>query len=283
MSIFQTLDQQVQSLIREATQKITLPAFYERIADNLIFVKNDHSIVTQIDQDVQEFLQEKLQTLLPESGFLGEEETKPTSPDQQLGEWLWILDPIDGTHNFAVQNNDFGTMVALWHVPSHRPLYGWIYLPIADVMFSGGEGEGVFLNGQSLTKPTFLQKQLNQMKGLLNYGSFGDAKDRMQENSGEFQTIDPSSCAAVKFAALLQEKTDFAVFGRAKIWDLSAGFALLDEAGGYAARVNGKPGEGAHDLSLSNPTSYSAWTLAVREKENWPMIRGQLFKNVTFN
>lgn len=279
MSLFKQIDQSVQDLIREATQKITLPAFYEQIADNLIHVKNDHSIVTQIDYDVQEFLQKKLQTLLPESGFLGEEETEWTTTSESHGDWVWILDPIDGTHNFAVQNNDFGTMIALWHLPTHRPVYGWIYLPISNLMFSGGEGEGVFCNGQSL-KNNFLQKALKEMTGLLNYGSFGQAKEAMQENSRHFETIDPSSCAAVKFVSLLQDKADFAVFGRAKIWDLSAGIALLQELGGKASRVSGVFAN-THGLSIANPTAYSGWMLATRYTSDWPVVRDQLFENIT--
>jgi fructose-1,6-bisphosphatase/inositol monophosphatase family enzyme len=280
-SIFQRLDQPVQSLLREATQRIILPAFYEQIADDIIFIKNDHSIVTKIDFDVQMFLQEKLRALLPESGFLGEEETDWEGPSGPASEWVWILDPIDGTHNFAAQNNDFGTLLALWHLPSHRPVYGWIYLSVADLMFSGGKGEGVFCNGQSIMPSNITQKKLQQMIGLLNYGSFGESGARMIENSHHFQAIDPSSCAAVKFVNLLQGAADFAVFGRAKIWDLSAGFALLEEYGGYAGQVKGNIDD-RPELSLNNPKAYSAWTLAVKHKENWSLIRDQLFKNVTF-
>ena len=280
MTLFKQIDPAVQNLIREATKRIILPAFYEQIADSLIRIKTDHSIVTQIDFDVQEYMQKELQTLLPQSGFLGEEETDYAAPLEENGDWLWIIDPIDGTHNFAAQSPDFGTMVALWHLPSHRPVYGWIYMPLRDVMFSGGLDEGVFQNGVSLTSESTLQKKLKEMIGLLNYGSFGLAKEAMQQNSQHFHTIDPSSCAAVKFVALFQDKADFAVFGRAKIWDLSAGVALLQEMGGQAARVNGINSE-SYGLSIDNPKAYPGWLLVVRHKENWPEIRDQLFENIS--
>lgn len=280
MSIFKALDQSVQDLIREATDKIILPAYRGQISVDDVFAKSDHSIVTKIDYDVQNFMQGRLQDLLPNSGFLGEEETEWQKETDSQSEWVWILDPIDGTHNFASQIDEFGTMVALWHLPTNRPVYGWIYLSVTDQMFSGGMDEGVACNGQKLvTLTTRLQKQLKEMIGLLNYGSFGHAKETMRKNSHFFRTLDPSSCAAMKFAALLQDKADFAVFGRAKIWDLSAGFALLEEVGGYAGKVTGSE---SFDLSLANPASYAGWHLAVREKQYWSQIRDQLFENVDF-
>ena len=281
MSIFKDLDQPVQKLIREATQQIILPAFYEQIPQDKVFAKSDHSIVTTIDFEVQNFMQGQLQALLPGSGFLGEEETEWRTGDAQ-GEWVWIVDPIDGTHNFASQIDQFGTMVALWHLPTNRPIYGWIYLSVADLMFSGGLSQGVYCNDHSLLSITErLQKQLKEMTGLLNYGSFGPAKETMRANSHHFRTIDPSSCAAMKFAALLQDKADFAVFGRAKIWDLSAGFALLEELGGFAGKVTGLAME-TPILSVDKPSQYAGWHLAVRQKENWPLVRDQLFENVEF-
>lgn len=279
MTLFKEIDQSVQNLIREATKKIILPAFYEQIADSLIRIKTDYSIVTQIDYDVQDFLQKELQHILPQSSFLGEEEAEYNTVEEH-GDWLWIIDPIDGTHNFAAQSADFGTMIALWHLPTHRPVYGWIYMPVTDLMFSGGLGEGVSCNGVSLTRQNLLQKTLKEMIGMLNYGSFGHAKETMQQNSSHFHTIDPSSCAAIKFVALLQEKADFAVFGRAKIWDLSAGVALIQELGGHSARVIGGNPD-FHGLSVSNPKAYPGWLLVVRDKENWPPIRDQLFENIT--
>ena len=280
MTLFKEIDSAVQTLIREATRKIILPAFYEQIADSMIRIKTDHSIVTQIDYDVQAFLQKELQALLPQSGFLGEEESDYIAPLEENGDWLWIIDPIDGTHNFAAQNTDFGTMIALWHLPSHQPVYGWIYMPISDQMFSGGQGEGVFCNGIPVNFQTALQKKLKEMTGLLNYGSFGTARETMQQNSRHFQTIDPSSCAACKFVALLQDKADFAVFGRAKIWDLSAGVALLQELGGKSARVGAGNSQECHGLSLMNTKSYAGWLLIARHKEDWAAVRQQLFENI---
>ncbi|MDB5478213.1 MAG: fructose 1,6-bisphosphatase [Alphaproteobacteria bacterium] len=272
--IFKQLDHAVQNLIREATRQIILPAYYEQIADELIFQKTDHSIVTKIDHDAQNFLQGKLHDLLPESGFLGEEETHWTTPFDRTGEWVWILDPIDGTHNFAYQNDDFGTMLALWHLPSHRPVYGWVYLSVSDVMFSGGGEEGVFRNGEALT-PAVKNTPLEEMSGLLNYNSFGPARTPMQHNAQAFHAIAPSSCAAIKFAALLEGTADFAAFGRAKIWDLGAGFALIKALGGHAADIDSR-----EKLSLENPAQHKAWYLATRHAANWQAICNQLFKNV---
>lgn len=279
VTLFQKLDSQVQNFIRGVSRDIIMPAFRINIAEDMISVKNDHSIVTIIDHQAQAFLKPRLMDVLPGSGFLGEEDDLADPRTLRDCEWVWILDPIDGTHNFAYQKPDFGTMLALWHVPSATTAYGWIYMPVKDYMFSGGRNESVYLNNMPLdhTVQSTL-KPLKEMRGLLNYNSFGEARDAMSHNSHGFQSIEPSSCAAVKFVDLLLGEADFAAFGRAKIWDLAAGFALLDAANGHAGRI--RDPDGMQDLSLYNPKVYAAWYLAVRDKRLWSAVHSQLFADV---
>lgn len=277
--LFKTLDKPVQNLIREAADTIIMPAFRQPLEHEMICIKNDHSIVTQTDLIVQEFMQQKLQLLLPDATFLGEEGLSDPSDhlNTLASEWVWIIDPIDGTHNFACQNKNFGTMVSLWHNESGQPLYGWIYMPVDDVMYSGGKDQGVFRNDQKLVNKD-TRKHFHEMAGLLNYNSFHPMNDQVKQNLNAFATVDPSSCAAMKFAAMFEGNADFSAFGRAKIWDLSAGFALLKALGGHAECING-----AHkNLILKDDSCKSSWYLAVNQKESFTPIRDRLFQGMTF-
>ena len=108
-----------------------------------------HDLVTKFDKEGEEFLFNKLNTLYPEYGFLGEEagyrnfdETKP----------FWIVDPIDGTLNFANNIPAFSVSVALVH---HGKTYvGVCYSPISKELFTAYRGGGAFLNNRPITVST---------------------------------------------------------------------------------------------------------------------------------
>ncbi len=260
--------------MRQAASTIIVPAFHSQFVSEQVCIKSDHSIVTKTDLETQDFLENALLPLLPHSNFLGEEDTAEGVIHAE-GEWTWIVDPIDGTHNFAAHNIDFGVIVSLWNNAEKKPTYGWIYLPMYDVMLSGGEGIGVYSNGNKVTPfRSSYRKPIKEMSGILNYTSFGAAKDVMRYNGQIFNEVSDSSCAALKFAEIIMGKADFGAFGRAKLWDLCAGFALIDAMGGKAAKIDGS------ELVLRTPGEAPEWCLAVHDKDTWMPVRDQLFRDV---
>lgn len=273
-SLYRQLDQDVQRIMRDAAKTIIVPAFHAYMMQEPFCVKPDQSIVTKTDFEAQDFLEKALLPLVPNSAFLGEEDAVGDfiPPD---GEWTWIVDPIDGTHNFAAHNIDFGVMVSLWNNIEKKPKYGWIFLPMYDVLLSGGEGIGVYSNGEKVTPfRSSHRKPIKEMSGILNYTSFGSAKDVMRYNGQIFYEVSDSSCAALKFAEIIMGKADFGAFGRAKLWDLCAGFALIEAIGGRAAKIDGS------ELVLKAPGPNPEWCLAVHDKATWQPVRDQLFRDV---
>lgn len=273
-TLYRQLDQDVQRIIREAAKTIIVPAFHAVGTQDAFCIKPDQSIVTKTDFETQNFLERMLRPLIPNSNFLGEEDA-PQGVIHNGGEWTWIVDPIDGTHNFAAHNIDFGVMVALWNNAEKKPAYGWIFLPMYDVMLSGGTGVGVFSNDEKITPfRSSHRKPIKEMSGILNYMSFGAAKDVMRYNGQIFYEVSDSSCAALKFAEIITGKADFGAFGRAKLWDLCAGFALIEAVGGWAAKIDGS------ELVLKAPGPNPEWCLAVHDKATWQPVRDQLFRDV---
>ena len=106
--------------------------------------KPDGSIVTNGDVLVEEFLRPKLQSLIPGSEVWGEE----LGRSEEGPGGLWLIDPIDGTTNFAAGSPLWGVSLAL--IRQGRLLMGAIYLPELDEMCLGCEGGGVTLNGITL-------------------------------------------------------------------------------------------------------------------------------------
>ena len=102
---------------------------------------NVSDVVTSADIAVQNFLKEKLQSLIPSSGFLGEE-----SDAQELSaDYIWIVDPIDGTMNFTRGIHDSAISVALMH--KGTVVLGVVYNFFTDDLYYAELGKGAFNNG----------------------------------------------------------------------------------------------------------------------------------------
>lgn len=108
-----------------------------------------HDVVTKFDKEGEEFIYRKLHSLYPEFGFLGEEggyrNFKEYNP-------YWIVDPIDGTLNFARGIPAFSVSIALVHYT--KSILGVCYSPISKELFTAFKGSGAFLNGQAIYPST---------------------------------------------------------------------------------------------------------------------------------
>ena len=104
-----------------------------------------HDLVTKYDKEGEEFIYNKLLSLYPSYGFLGEEggyknycQSKP----------YWVVDPIDGTLNFARGFPAFAVSIALCFL--NKSYIGVCYNPITKELFTAGRGQGAFLNGRKI-------------------------------------------------------------------------------------------------------------------------------------
>ncbi|RKZ25541.1 inositol monophosphatase, partial [bacterium] len=78
---------------------------------NSIVAKGDRNLATDLDRKVEEMVVSALSKKFPSFGILGEEQTKINTNN----EYLWIIDPLDGTHNFIRNIDIFGISIGLWH------------------------------------------------------------------------------------------------------------------------------------------------------------------------
>ena len=98
------------------------------------------SVVTETDPQVEKILKQKLTAILPGSGFIGEE------TPIEVKDYNWIIDPIDGTLNFASQVPIFACSIALWH--KNEPIYAHVSLPLTQKTIHALAGQGLWLNNQ---------------------------------------------------------------------------------------------------------------------------------------
>ena len=130
--------EKVIGIVREASRLMVKSGYRVMEKDGLA------NLVTSSDLAVQDFLTEKLSQLIPGSGFICEEEDfRDTSK-----ELIWIIDPIDGTANYARGISDCCISVAL--ADSEGPVLGVVYSPAREELYSALRGQGAFLNGKSI-------------------------------------------------------------------------------------------------------------------------------------
>lgn len=108
-----------------------------------ISYKNQRDIATAVDIETENFLRTKLSNIFPDAGFIVEE-----GHSQQKKTYNWVIDPIDGTKNYAYSMPVFVSQVAL--AKDGKPILGIIYNPVSKQMFSASLGNGSFLNNKKL-------------------------------------------------------------------------------------------------------------------------------------
>jgi len=105
-----------------------------------VYAKNDETPVTIADKNTELKIRELIQARYPDHGILGEE-FEGTNIDS---EYLWVIDPIDGTRSFIAGHKDFGTLIALLH--NNKPILGIINCPAHKERWVGVSGEQTTMN-----------------------------------------------------------------------------------------------------------------------------------------
>jgi fructose-1,6-bisphosphatase/inositol monophosphatase family enzyme len=235
----------VTKIIREAAETEILPRF-QHLSKGDISEKSPGDLVTIADTETEKVLSQRLTDLLPGSVAIGEEgvaadiETLNLLSDDKP---VWIIDPVDGTRNFAHNVPCFAVIVCL--VIKGETIAGWIHDPIANSTLSGEQGAGVWdqsgdLNGNESRrihiKPA---KSIYQMIGSLKQS----ARHKLDERRAGGETGLPSiikryRCVGREYMDLARGKFDFASYsGTLKPWDHAAGIMIYKEAGGLVAML----------------------------------------------
>jgi fructose-1,6-bisphosphatase/inositol monophosphatase family enzyme len=236
--ITDALTRNVHKIMREAAERAIRPR-YRVLADHEITAKASDDVVTIADHEAEAILTEGLAGLLPEATIVGEEacHADPALNDR-LGDALcWIVDPLDGTNNFAAGKPPFGVIVAL----AERGLTvgGWI-LDVLTGRFCHAVGSrGAFVDGERLHARTSGAEPPIAAISLV----FADPARRETLKTGiapHYTCVDIPRCAAEQWPRLALGINDVSIFERTLAWDHAAGVLLLNEAGGKAARPDGR-------------------------------------------
>jgi len=234
-----TLTDQVAALMREVAEKAILPR-YQSLASSEIIEKAHDDLVTVADRESEVMLAEGLARILPEAAIVGEEAAHADSAvmDRRGADLCWIIDPLDGTNNFARGKAPFGIIIAL--AAGGETQAGWLWDPLGQRLCHAELGKGAFVNGERIdARPTGEDKPVAAISTV-----FMDEAQRheVQRNvAPHFRLVDIPRCAAEQYPRLALGVNDVSVFQRTLAWDHAAGVLWLNEAGGMAARIDGSP------------------------------------------
>ena len=207
-------------------------------------------LVTETDVAVEAMLKKRLGSLLPEADFLAEESSSGLEPEELVpGELTWIIDPLDGTTNFAHGFPFVAVSVALWE--RGRVVFGAVHAPMLDDMFCAVRGMGAVRNGL----PVAVSSTDSLADALVATGFPYAVREHLTPISTELnrvlettQGIRRPGSAAIDLALTACGVYDAFYERLLKPWDTAAGWLLVEEAGGKVTRYS-PPGEYAPGAS----------------------------------
>eukprot|EP01037_Dinobryon_pediforme_P016917 gene16917-17105_t len=211
---------------------------YQRLAASEVTAKAADDMVTIADTDAEALLSEALAKILPEAAIVGEEaaHADPAVLDR-LGDGLcWIIDPIDGTNNFAAGKPPFGILIAL--AEQGETVAGWIYDVLSGRLCSAHRGAGAWVNGERIAARTTGANPPIAAISLV----FLDPDRRAAMKAlvaPHYTLVDIPRCAAEQYPRIVLGVNDVSIFERTLAWDHAAGVLFVNEAGGRAARPDG--------------------------------------------
>ncbi|MFW2372432.1 MAG: inositol monophosphatase family protein [Gammaproteobacteria bacterium] len=228
--------QQLEVIIKNLAEQEIMPR-YNRVAFEL---KTDGSLVTEADTAMQHAVAEALSKRWPEYALLGEEMSEQEQQallDSHDAQGLWVLDPLDGTSNFASAIPIFSVSLAL--LQQDEVKLGLIYDPVRQECFSAIKGQGAWLNGRKL-KLQVDKSSLNQCIAQVDFKRLPKAMAIHIAEKHPYASQRNFGSGALDWCWLATARSQLYIHGGQKLWDYLAGQLILSEAGGLAETFEGE-------------------------------------------
>jgi fructose-1,6-bisphosphatase/inositol monophosphatase family enzyme len=262
----------VEALVRDVAASAVMPRF-RALTQEEIESKGPGDLVTIADREAEALLAAGLTTLLPGSRVVGEEAAfeDPMLLDAVgMPGNVWLVDPVDGTANFAAGRDPFAIMVAL--LRDGVIMSSWIYQPVRDVFAMAERGSGAFLDGVRVKAPT-TARPTQELRGPSFSRHFPETIRRGVEQARPSvgQILPGHNCAGYEYPAVVLDEQQFVVFWRTLPWDHAPGVLFVEEAGGVAWRLDGTP---------YLPADTRPGLLIAQNQHTWDAVRSTLLADV---
>lgn len=201
-----------------------------------ILSKGDRNLATELDKKAEEIIVDKIKRKYPDHGILAEEnERKKLDND-----WLWIVDPLDGTHNFIRNIDIFGVSIGVVHKGNF--VLGVIYMPKDDELYVGEENNGAYKNDKRI----YVSSVANLKECSMSFDSSIRYKpEKMSKVLGEVSkdvfNIRMLGSSVRILSYIAEGKLDFAIEFHDRPWDFAGGVCIIKEAKGTFTDLAGNP------------------------------------------
>ena len=264
--------EKIANYIREVAADKIMPRFQQLESHEVTTKSGPTDLVTIADIEAEQDLTVILKDILPGSYVVGEEAVSKEETDMSLlathDGFIWVVDPVDGTGNFASGHEKFGTIIALVH--GGQTVQSWILDVPQDRMAIAEQGSGVEIEGVRATYPQ-MEKPLNETRGFISRKFLPkkmqqELKDVLDQ---EFGNVETYLCCAHEYLDILAGESYFSLYSRIRPWDHLAGAMMMQEAGGYVRKW---------DRSTYKPGDERGGVICTPEKAVWDQIHDLLLK-----
>jgi fructose-1,6-bisphosphatase/inositol monophosphatase family enzyme len=264
--------EEVAALLRQATRAEILPRF-RRLAAGAVRAKSGPlDLVTDADEAAERVITAGLQARFPGCVVVGEE---ATSADPSLlgrlagADLAFVVDPVDGTANFAAGLPVFGCMAAA--IIRGEIVASWIHDPLGDDTAMALRGEGAWIeapDGHRATLRVAAPAPVGQMVAGVSWGYMPEPlKSRVASRLPRLAATVNFRCAAHEYRLAAGGHAHALVYNKLMPWDHAPGWLLYCEAGGYAARFDGSP---------YGPQTTAGGLILAPDRDGWEALREAL-------
>jgi Archaeal fructose-1,6-bisphosphatase and related enzymes of inositol monophosphatase family len=262
-------------ILRLAAKTEILPRF-RRLGGGDICSKSEPSdLVTEADEAAERLIRRELEALAPGALFIGEESVAadPTLLGKLAdAEFAVVVDPVDGTFNFASGIPAFGVMASV--VWKGEAVAGLIYDPMGDDWVMAEKGAGAYLrrpDGEAIKLSVAEPRPLEAMVGMASPGYFfGERREQILANLAKVRFFANYRCSAHEYRTFSSGHVQFVLYNKLMPWDHLPGTLIAAEAGGHVARFDGSP---------YRPHHLDGGLLVATCKDSWQMLRREIIGN----
>ena len=255
----------IEEIIRDVAADKIIPRYNQLQTGDIRSKTSPTDLVTIADEEAEIELTRILKDLMPGSEVVGEEAVSSGKASRDIlgtsDNPIWLVDPVDGTHNFAHGKPVFGTMVAL--IYKQEKIASWIYQIPRERIIAAEKGGGVTIDRVPFTPPQKIADD-TPFEEIYAFVSWKFAPPPMrpilQEKYKQLKSSTTCTCCAWEYIDLLEGKKAFSIYGRIEPWDHMAGALILEEAGFHTRKWDGSIYKG-DDIKggVLNATSPKMW------------------------
>lgn len=260
-------------LLRRAAKAEILPRFRRLGGDDVRSKSEPTDLVTEADEAAERMMKREMAELAPNALFIGEESVAadPALLDKlKDAELAVIVDPVDGTFNFASGIPAFGVMASV--VWKGETVAGIIYDPMGDDWVMAEKGAGAYLrrpDGDAVRLSVSEPRPLDAMIGMASAGYFyGEEREKVLANLAKVRFFANYRCAAHEYRTFAGGHVQFMIYNKLMPWDHLAGSLIATEAGGYVRRLDG---------SIYQPHQFEGGLLVATDPDSWQTLHDQIF------